>query len=425
MKNQFTILLLCLLFGDVLTDRVLKKRISSVIKTIKNKRKLEGTDESVDDSAGSSTGPTTEPYIPPTYDAGSNSNSTASEPENGDATADDKVVESDKPFSVKGQNNANPLARVQVVKFHSFKIEVVKPKIKFGVFFYFFGRKIVPVVIFRLRITYNSRLRNLQDESIDAASVKSECVITDPSMLNTELKEDEGMNVNYNCAANNTKNETNINVTLNTDVKLALVSENGTTETLPFEEVNFNGNASEESQNLQDNEEVMTGAGSLKETEYSVNKTILTLKGDFAPGNLLSENSVIPMAILNRKSGGGYVADEYNCTVLSDGLECDTTGNPLYTTVEQLHLSSGSQDGKILTVEMKNWKENSTVISTRQGNRFYSRSSSGLTGGAIAAIVIACVVAIIGASIAIIMFRKPTPPIDNTTVVELRSADNI
>ena len=81
MKYQFTILLVCLLFGDVLTDRVLKKRISSVIKTIKNKRKLEGTDESVDDSAGSSTGPTTEPYIPPTYDAGSNSNSTASEPE--------------------------------------------------------------------------------------------------------------------------------------------------------------------------------------------------------------------------------------------------------------------------------------------------------------------------------------------------------
>lgn len=424
MKYQFTILLLCLIFGDVLTDRVLKKRISNVLRTIKNKRKLEGTDESVDDSAGSSTEPTTEPYIPPTYDTGSGSNSTASEAENGDATADDQVVESDKPVSVKGQNNVNPLAKVQVVKFHSFKIEVVVQKIKFGVFFYFFGRKIVPVVIFRLRITYNSRLRNLQDESVEAASVKSECYITDPNLLNTTLNEDEGMNVNYNCAANNTKNETNINVTLNTDVDLALVSENGTTETLSFDEVNFNGNASEESQNLQNSTEVMTGAGSLKETEYSINKTILTLKGDFAPGNLLSENSVIPMAILNRKSGD-YVADEYNCTVLSDGLECDTTGNPLYTTVEQLHLSSGSQDGKILTVEMKNWKENSTVISTRQGNRFYSRSSSGLTGGAIAAIVIACVVAIIGASIAIIMFRKPTPPIDNTTVVELRSADNI
>ena len=423
MKYQFTILLLFLIFGDVLTDRVLKKRISSVLRTIKNKRKLEGTDESVDDSAGSPTENATEPYIPPSYPSGSSSNSTVTEPENGDPTADDQVVESDKPFSQKGQNNANPLAKVQVVKFHSFKVEVKVQKIKFGVFFYFFGRKIVPVVIFRLRITYNSRLRNLQDESIDAASVKTECVITDPSMLNTELKEDEGMNVNYNCAANNTKNETNINVTLNTDVNLALVSENGTTETLSFDEVNFNGNASEESQNLQNNEEVMTGAGSLKETEYSVNKTILILKGNYEP-KLLGENSVIPMAILNRKSGD-YVADEYNCTVLSDGLECDTTGNPLYTTVEQLHLSSGSQDGKILTVEMKNWKENSTVISTRQGNRFYSRSSSGLTGGAIAAIVIACVVAIIGASIAIIMFRKPTPPIDNTTVVELRSADNI
>ena len=54
MKCQFTFLLLCLIFGEVLTERVLKKRISSVLKTIKNKKKLEGTDEPVDDSAGSS-----------------------------------------------------------------------------------------------------------------------------------------------------------------------------------------------------------------------------------------------------------------------------------------------------------------------------------------------------------------------------------
>ena len=139
MKNQFTILLLCLIFGDVLTDRVLKKRISGVIKAIRNKRKLEGTDESVDDSAGSPTVNSTEPYIPPTYTPGSSSNTTDNEGENGDPTADDQVVNSTKPFSQKGQNNANPLAKVQVVKFHSFKIEVKVQKIKFGVFFYFFG----------------------------------------------------------------------------------------------------------------------------------------------------------------------------------------------------------------------------------------------------------------------------------------------
>ena len=61
------------------------------------------------------------------------------------------------------------------------------------------------------------------------------------------------------------------------------------------------------------------------------------------------------MDILNRK-GGEYVTEEYNCTILTNGLEYDTTGNPLYTTVEQLYLSSRSQDGTILNVEMKNEK---------------------------------------------------------------------
>ena len=54
----------------------------------------------------------------------------------------------------------------------------------------------------------------------------------------------------------------------------------------------------------------------------------------------------------------------------------------------------------------------------------YRKSSSGLSGGAIAGIVIACVVVLIAAAVAAIMLRKPTPPVDNTTVVDLKQ-DNI
>ena len=64
--------------------------------------------------------------------------------------------------------------------------------------------------------------------------------------------------------------------------------------------------------------------------------------------------------------------------------------------------------------------------STSRGSRFsYRKSSSGLSGGAIAGIVIACVVALITASLAAIILRKPSQPIDNTTVVGLKTIENM
>ena len=57
-------------------------------------------------------------------------------------------------------------------------------------------------------------------------------------------------------------------------------------------------------------------------------------------------------------------------------------------------------------------------------NISYRKNSSGLSGGAIAGIVIACAVVLIAASIVAMMLRKPAPPLDNTTVVGLKTVDN-
>jgi len=57
---------------------------------------------------------------------------------------------------------------------------------------------------------------------------------------------------------------------------------------------------------------------------------------------------------------------------------------------------------------------------SEESSPVYRKSSSGLSGGAIAGIVIACVAVLIAAAVAAIMLRKPTPPIDNTTVVDLK-----
>ena len=96
------------------------------------------------------------------------------------------------------------------------------------------------------------------------------------------------------------------------------------------------------------------------------------------------------------------------------------------TTVQNLHLSAGTtSDNTLVTVYMKD-STNTTQITTTGGNRYsYNKSSSGLSGGAIAGIVIACVAVLLAASIAAIMLRKPAPPIDNTTVVGLKTVENI
>ena len=56
-------------------------------------------------------------------------------------------------------------------------------------------------------------------------------------------------------------------------------------ESLDFAEVNFNGNSSQESQNLQQNTKVVSDTVSLKNTEASVERTTLKLTGEFDPSN--------------------------------------------------------------------------------------------------------------------------------------------
>ena len=199
-------------------------------------------------------------------------------------------------------------------------------------------------------------------------------------------------------------------------------------ESLDFAEVNFNGNSSQESQNLQQNTKVVSDTVSLKNTEASVERTTLKLTGEFDPSNKLSTGTTIPLTILTEKNGENTNI-EYECTVkqTSPGeLDCDTSSNPLKTTVQNLNLSAGTtSDNTLVTVYMKD-STNTTQITTTGGNRYsYNKSSSGLSGGAIDGIVIACVAVLLAASIAAIMLRKPAPPIDNTTVVGLKTVENI
>ena len=107
------------------------------------------------------------------------------------------------------------------------------------------------------------------------------------------------------------------------------------------------------------------------------------------------------------------------CLINNAQLQCDTTSNPINTTIENLHLSNGiSDDGTFFTIEMLNWKTNKTQI-IAENLIVHSKSSGGLSGGAIAAIVIACVVVLVAiALVIIIILRKRNPPVNNTAALD-------
>ena len=229
---------------------------------------------------------------------------------------------------------------------------------------------------------------------------------------------------------------------LNTDIPLTLVNADGKTETLGFNDVNFNGDTGDAATNIEEGsvaeiKEVIT----IKEAEAFFEGYIFKIIGKCSKSrrlrNLIEEGGQVDMDFKNEEDA----VKKYQCTINgtteneNSELSCDTSSDPLITNVGKVHLSSGSSNGTLVSIEMNNPESNSTArlapsggahnrYYSKSSNRYYSKSSSGLSGGAIAGIVIACVVVLAAASIAAILLRKPSPPTDNTTVVDLK-AENL
>jgi hypothetical protein len=414
--------------------------LKAISKTKEKKlRKLQNTDVVTDTEAGqSSSGNQTETSAPIPDTSVQTSlpvenytdSSPADAPESANATAANANVSVDKPVAVKPKTTGNSKAAVQVTKFHNFKPPTTKGpgKVTFGVFFYFVGRPIVKFIVMRLRITYKSGLRNLQETT--AESARTDCELKDPTLAGKTLSEEEGKNVNYNCEANATQGDASTaNFTLNTDVPMTMVNANGTAETLDFAEVNFNGDAADESTSLQTNTQTISESYIFTATNWEFAKQVLVLTGTLTSGrrlrNLaLREGQTVQMTLVDSSNEG----NKYDCTINGvssspSTLECDTSSNPIKTTVEKLNLNAGTANSNstLVTLKMADTLDGSTAITTPSSSRYtYNKSSSGLSGGAIAGIVIACVVALAAASIAAIMLRKPAP-VDNTTIVDLKT----
>ena len=426
MRQIFWILLFCLAFENALTDLdpERRNRLGKIIKFMKvikeinerKQRKLEGTDESDSDTGANGT------YVSPKATPFDNAtNSDPNTKEVGEAIAENGKVPADKPVSTTTPLSNNKDNNIQILKFHSFKI--IEKLIKFSSIFYFIRQKIPYAIFLRLRVRYSSRLRNLQTEMAD--SLRTECKI-DPSAEEQAGEPATGNNINYNCEAEATQDPTGANVTLNTDYDLMFYDKNGDPMgTIPFTQVSMNGNASQEAANLQDNSKVASKFGTLKSSSAEGSSSTLTIKGTPEPTNILDGVKTIKMDLMDNNKA----VKQYDCDVSTESsqkvLACDASSQQISTTSENLHLSTGLAETEkvLLTVEMAD--RNSDSISAGSNNHIYHKSSSsGLSGGAIAGIVIACVVVLVAATVAAIMLKKPSPPIDNTTVAELKT-DNI
>ena len=434
MKHILFLVLFCLIFQNIMADYRLarKLKLAKSVLTLKamaqrkekKLRRLPETDEN--DKPVDTTVQTSAPVTNYTETPGDQA-------EQGEATAENAKVEASKPIG-KPNKKDNNKAPVQFSKFHGFKKPTRKGPgpVNFNVYFYFFGIPIPKFVVLRLRINYvGGRLRSLQNAV--AESARTDCKVKDPNLAGKTLSKEESKNVNFDCEANATLGDASTaSYSLNTDIPLTLVNADGKTETIGFDDVNFNGDTGDAATNIEDSVAEIKAVITIKEAEAFFEGYIFKIFGKCSKSrrlrNLLEEGGQVDMDFKNEED----TVQKYQCTIKgitteneNSELSCDTSSFPLRTNVGKVHLSSGSStDGTLISIEMNNSDANSTALLVPANNRYYSKSSSGLSGGAIAGIVIACVVVLAAASIAAILLRKPSPPTDNTTVVDLK-AENL
>ena len=422
MRNILSLLFFCLIFQNVLLAKLSKYQSTKIgmflhqVKKINERklRKLEGTDSTED---------TAEPTLP---EQGNFTKPTPGQAESGDATAANGDA-TGALVSTKSKGKGNKKAAIQFSKFYGFHSQTGIGPFYFNVLFYLI--RIVPKwIIFRLRITYNSRLRNLDlGDAGTAESARSDCTPEDNDMVGNDAT--GGKSVKFNCNATSAGNVNNAKVEVNTDVDMTIVEANGTTTKVGFEDVNFNGDAAEDAENLGAATDPFENFYTLINSKSSVEGNYLVIKGTFTELRRLdiSNGAKINMDIPNHKDNDEITTDSIPCTYESSSLRCDASNTKIVTSDQDLHLSSGkTADNKtLLTIEMSDLTNSTTFpVGGSSSGGYHTKSSSGLSGGAIAGIVIACVVVLVAATVAAVMLRKPTPPMENTTVVDLKT-DNL
>ena len=406
MKNVLSFLFLCFIVQTISTSMDLKNR-----KTRETIRKLQGTDLEDD-------------IIPNTYisDLPKEAENTTAEPET--FTGDYKLPPAISTTSFNETTNTDSPVALQVRKFHKF--EKKNKSIKFGLFLYYLNMPIAETVIMRLAIKYNTRrLRSLQSDQITGESTPTTCQIKN-DFRNRIGKNGDGENIDYDCTAQTSVDTSKIqNVVLDPTMPMVVGK-----SAISFNDVEFTEDSKDGTQNLLDISSVPSGI--LDETTASMIDNKLIIKGILKPSDTLNQNFDLELYDLsnNEMKTVSCKVNEIKTNSGSCTIECDTVKTPLSTNLGNLTLAKSSNPEKLyLKINTDKSKDQNQLItseSINNSNVLSNKSSSGLSGGAIAGIVIACVAVLAAASIIAICLRRPKSVVDKTiTVMGLQNGENI
>ena len=307
-------------------------------------------------------------------------------------------------------SGTNATAGLQFLNFGGYSYS--SGTITFNIFFYFLIA--IPKKIWVPLIVHSRRLRSLADTESEA-----EC---EPVGTESEKDSQGGVSQKFKCTASV---DPSLAVSgLEIDSNRPIYIDDGSGKKKYEGTTSFSKEASEQASNIQNCEEdidklLMLQQGVLKGTGDSDGKFQVT-------GNLVKIADTQLNLNLTNSTGEKVIVP---CSITSgDGsatLDC-TVSEQLKDA--EIHMRSGLTDDKKtkIVMNMKDGESAKISESPTSNTANYHKSSSGLSGGAIAGIVIACVVVLIAAAVAAIMLRKPSvPPTDNTTVTGLNAVENV